>query len=165
MYQPPHVDEKLVSAFINNPEAVKMVMSYLKKQKSTTPPPRTTTPSSPSRRQRPRRPPPPPLSFFFGGKKPLSQLIQEHRDTIQQIKATSTPAQVTPEVAAVGPPLEALAGRLPDNKAQKDLQFFGPKDFVPQKAYQPPLGPMRLRYATTQEFPTRTYGRLVPMPR
>merc|ERR1711953_1460161 len=45
VYQPPHVDEKLVSAFINNPEAVKMVMSYLKKQKSTTPPPRTTTPS------------------------------------------------------------------------------------------------------------------------
>merc|ERR1712241_716082 len=143
VYQPPHVDEKLVSAFINNPEAVKMVMSYLNKQKST----------------------PPPLSFFFGGKKPLSQLIQEHRDTIQQIKATSPPAHVTPEVAAVGPALEPLAGRLPDNKAQKDMQFFGPKDFVPQKAYQPPLGPMRLRYATTQEFPTRTYGRLVPMPR
>ena len=163
VYQPPQVDEKLVSAFINNPEAVKMVMSYLKKQ--TTPAPRTTARTSPPRRQRPRRPPPPPLSFFFGGKKPLSQLLQEHRDTVKHLKATPTPTAATPGVVKglLGPPLEALAGRLPDE--DKDMQFFGPKDFVPKKAYQPPLGPMRLRYATTQEFPSRTYGRLVPMPR
>ena len=164
VYQPPQVDEKLVSAFINNPEAVKMVMSYLKKQTTTTPAPRTTARTSPPRRQRPRRPPPPPLSFFFGGKKPLSQLLQEHRDTVKHLKATPTPATATPGVKGLlGPPLEALAGRLPDE--DKDMQFFGPKDFVPKKAYQPPLGPMRLRYATTQEFPSRTYGRLVPMPR
>merc|ERR1711935_125583 len=33
VYQPPQVDEKLVSAFLNSPEAVKMVLSYLDKQK------------------------------------------------------------------------------------------------------------------------------------
>ena len=38
VYQPPQVDEQLVSAFLNSPEAVKMVLSYLDKQK-----PKTTT--------------------------------------------------------------------------------------------------------------------------
>ena len=155
----PQVDEKLVSAFINNPEAVKMVLSYLSKQKSSLPPP-TTTPRTTPKPTRRKRPPPPPLSFFFGGKKPLSQILQEHRDTIKQIKEKSPPSKpnkssvVSQNLHVDQPPSEKV-----------DLQFFGPKDFVPKKAYKPPLGPMRLRYASTQEFPTRTYGRLVPMPR
>merc|ERR1711979_67686 len=81
VYQPPQVDEQLVSAFLNSPEAVKMVLSYLDKQKpKTTTTTTTTTKRPPKRNKRPpprprppkRRPPPPPLSFFFGGDKPLS---------------------------------------------------------------------------------------------
>jgi len=166
VYQPaPHVDEKLVSAFINNPEAVKMVLSYLNKQKATPTP--TTTPRTTPRptRKRKRPPPPPPLSFFFGGKKPLSQLIQEHRDTLKQINEKSTSTSKSTEVKPILTEVQKKDHVRPPPSEKVNLQFFGPKDFVPKKAYQPPLGPMRLKYASTQEFPTRTYGRLVPMPR
>ena len=79
---PPEVDENIVSAFLNSPEAVQMVLSYFNKQKNLTPaiPVTTTTtttprpkpPPPPPKRRRPR-PPPPPLSFFFGGNKPLGK--------------------------------------------------------------------------------------------
>merc|ERR1712083_1220695 len=86
VYQPPQVDEKLVSAFLNSPEAVKMVLSYLDKQKKLTTTTRTTTKRPKPRPRPPKRRPPPPLSFFFGGDKPLSQLLNEHRKTVQKIQ-------------------------------------------------------------------------------
>ena len=84
---PPEVDENIVSAFLNSPEAVQMVLSYFNKQKNLTPIPVTTTttttprpkpPPPPPKRRRPR-PPPPPLSFFFGGNKPLGKSRNELR--------------------------------------------------------------------------------------
>ena len=74
------MDENIVSAFLNSPEAVQMVLSFFNKQKNLTPIPVTTTtttprpkpPPPPPKRRRPR-PPPPPLSFFFGGNKPLGK--------------------------------------------------------------------------------------------
>ena len=48
---------------------------------------------------------------------------------------------------------------------KKDMEFFGLNDFVPQSPHNLPLRPMRLKYTSTKEFPSKTYGRLVPMPR
>lgn len=157
MYQPPQVDEQLVSAFLNSPEAVKMVLTYLGKQKKFTTTTTTTTPRPPRRRH---RPPPPPLSFFFGGDKPLSQLINEHRKTIQKIKEKKKPETTTTE--RIWTPPQSSDGV---EKASDSMQFFGPKDFVPKAPHNLPLRPMRLKYSSTKEFPTKTYGRLVPMPR
>jgi len=182
VYQPPQVDEKLVSAFLNSPEAVKMVLSYLDKQKpktTTTTTTRRPTTRPPKRPKRPRPRPPPkrsPLSFFFGGDKPLSQLFSEHRNTVKKIQekrwkkeqngkkpgsTTSkppTPPRLTPNKPVNNPQLNGA-------KKADNMQFFGPKDFVPKSPHKLPLRPMRLKYSSTKEFPTKTYGRLVPMPR
>jgi len=169
VYQPPQVDEKLVSAFLNSPEAVKMVLSYLDKQKKSTV--TTTTTKRPKPRPRPpKRRPPPPLSFFFGGDKPLSQLLNEHRKTVKKIQETKWKQKQTatepssPRPRTSSPSKSSSSPQL--NGGQKaDMQFFGPKDFVPKAPHKLPLRPMRLKYSSTKEFPTRTYGRLVPMPR
>jgi len=177
VYQPPQVDEKLVSAFLNSPEAVKMVLSYLDKQKKLTTTTRTTTTKRPKPRPRPpKRRPPPPLSFFFGGDKPLSQLLNEHRKTVKKIQDTKwkkTPAKTanssprpqprTTPKSANNPQL--LTGNFTPVQKADNMQFFGPKDFVPESPYNLPRRPMRLKYSSTKDFPTRTYGRLVPMPR
>lgn len=172
VYQPPQVDEKLVSAFLNSPEAVKMVLSYLDKQKKLTTP-RTTTTKRPKPRPRPpKRRPPPPLSFFFGGDKPLSQLLNEHRKTVKKIQDNKW--KKTPSKASNSSPRPPrTTPKSPNNNQQSfngakkadNMQFFGPKDFVPKSPYNLPSRPMRLKYSSTKDFPTRTYGRLVPMPR
>merc|ERR1712223_2198276 len=171
VYQPPQVDEKLVSAFLNSPEAVKMVLSYLDKQNKLT---TTTTPRRPKPRQRPKPKPkrrPPPLSFFFGGDKPLSALLSEHRKTVQKIKQNEWKKQGTTTSSSSRPWTTPRSSLLNNNNPQlnsskkSDMQFFGPKDFVPKAPHNLPLRPMRLKYSSTKEFPTRTYGRLVPMPR
>lgn len=169
---PPEVDENIVSAFLNSPEAVQMVLSYFNKQKNLTPIPVTTTttttprpkpPPLPPKRRRPR-PPPPPLSFFFGGNKPLGQLLQEHRQTLQKIKVqdkkitTTTPRPWSPPSNTVVNNPQLLGEK-------KEMEFFGLNDFVPQSPHNLPLRPMRLKYTSTKEFPSKTYGRLVPMPR
>lgn len=188
--QVPHVDESLVSAFLNSPEAVKMVLSYLGKSSSNrrTQVPETTTTPRPAPKR--RRPPPPPLSFFFGGDKPLSALLNEHRQTIKKIKqndwdkskssakpppplrfwTTSSPAPALnvfqPKVdEARHPTLGQSPNVHPEEAVKSDMQFFGPKDFVPKAPHSLPLRPMRLKYASTHEFPSKVYGRLVPMPR
>jgi len=190
--KPPEVDENIVSAFLNSPEAVQMVLSYFKKQNKLTPPTVTTTTTTtprpppprpevslqtlfggaggkivggsppPPKRRRPR-PPPPPLSFFFGGNKPLGQLLQEHRKNLKKIKekeqqtTSTTPRPWSPPSNAINNP--QLLGE------KKDMEFFGLNDFVPQSPHNLPLRPMRLKYTSTKEFPSKTYGRLVPMPR
>ena len=181
VYQPPQVDEGLVSAFLNNPEAVKMVLSYLDKQRPKTTTTTTTTTKKPRSRPRPpKRRPPPPLSFLFGGDKPLSQLFEEHRKTVKKIKQnewkrknsaskqTSKPS--TTKKPWTTPKSSKKASNIDNPKLtsgvkRADLQFFGPKDFVPKAPHSLPLRPMRLKYTSTKEFPSRTYGRLVPMPR
>ena len=177
VYQPPQVDEKLVSAFLNSPEAVKMVLSYLDKQKKLKTTTRTTTTKRPKPRPRPpKRRPPPPLSFFFGGDKPLSQLLNEHRKTVKKIQDTKwkkTPAKTansSPRPQPRTTPKSAnnqqlLNGNFTPVQKADNMQFFGPKDFVPESPYNLPRRPMRLKYSSTKDFPTRTYGRLVPMPR
>merc|ERR1712088_774613 len=141
----------------------------------------TTTTKRPPKRPKPprprppprRRPPPPPLSFFFGGDKPLSQLLNEHRKTVKKIQDTKwktppaktansspRPPRTTPKSANNPQSLTPLGPKKADN-----MQFFGPKDFVPESPYNLPRRPMRLKYSSTKDFPTRTYGRLVPMPR
>jgi len=173
VYQPPQVDEKLVSAFLNSPEAVKMVLSYLDKQNKLTTTTTTTT-RRPKPRQRPKPKPkrrPPPLSFFFGGDKPLSALLNEHRKTVQKIKQNEWKKQGTTTSSSSRPWTTPRSSLLNNNNPQlnsskkSDMQFFGPKDFVPKAPHNLPLRPMRLKYSSTKEFPTRTYGRLVPMPR
>jgi len=180
VYQPPQVDEKLVSAFLNSPEAVKMVLSYLDKQKPKNTTTTTTTKRPPKRPKRPpprprppkRRPPPPPLSFFFGGDKPLSQLLNEHRKTVQKIQEKRWKKdQKKPVVTTSKPRPRPTPPKKPVNNPQingskkADMQFFGPKDFVAKSPHKLPLRPMRLKYSSTKEFPSKTYGRLVPMPR
>lgn len=173
VYQPPQVDEKLVSAFLNSPEAVKMVLSYLDKQKKLTTTTRPTTKRPKPRPRPPKRRPPPPLSFFFGGDKPFSQLLNEHRKTVKKVQDTKwkpppaktansspRPPRTTPKSANNPQSLTPLGPKKADN-----MQFFGPKDFVPESPYNLPRRPMRLKYSSTKDFPTRTYGRLVPMPR
>merc|ERR1719273_2086681 len=56
--KPPEVDENIVSAFLNSPEAVQMVLSYFKKQNKLTPPTVTTTTTT-----TPRPPPRPEVSL------------------------------------------------------------------------------------------------------
>ena len=177
VYQPPQVDEKLVSAFLNSPEAVKMVLSYLDKQKKLATTTRTTTTKRPKPRPRPpKRRPPPPLSFFFGGDKPLSQLLNEHRKTVKKIqdtkwkKTSAKTANSSPRPQPRTTPKSAnnqqlLNGNFTPVQKADNMQFFGPKDFVPESPYNLPRRPMRLKYSSTKDFPTRTYGRLVPMPR
>lgn len=180
VYQPPQVDEQLVSAFLNSPEAVKMVLSYLDKQKpKTTTTTTTTTKRPPKRNKRPpprprppkRRPPPPPLSFFFGGDKPLSQLLNDHRKTVEKIQEKrrkknpgKKPVSTTPKPRPT-PPKKPVNNPQINGSKKADMQFFGPKDFVAKSPHKLPLRPMRLKYSSTKEFPTKTYGRLVPMPR
>ena len=141
----PHVDEDLVSAFLNSPEAVKMVLSYLGTQKRTT----TTTP-----RPRPPRRIPNIFSIFLGGKKPPLQKSDGHRkkNIIEQKLTPTTTSSSSPPV-----PIQNVG----------KLQFFGPKDFVPKAPHKlPALRPMRLKYSSTKDFPSKAYGgRLVPMPR
>ena len=125
--------------------AIKVLICYLFTDKQK--PPQTTTTTTTQKPLR-KRPGPPPLSFFFGGGKPLSQLIDEHRKTLKQIKAKPTKS----------PPKNTKA-------VKPNLQFFGPKDFVPKDAHNVNRNPMRLKYSSTKQFPSKTYGRLVPMPR
>lgn len=168
---PPEVDENIVSAFLNSPEAVQMVLSFFNKQKNLTPIPVTTTtttprpkpPPPPPKRRRPR-PPPPPLSFFFGGNKPLGQLLQEHRQTLQKIKVQEKKITTTPTPRPWSPPSTKVNNpQLLGEK--KEMEYFGLSDFRPQSPHNLPLRPMRLKYTSTKEFPSKTYGRLVPMPR
>jgi len=179
VYQPPQVDEQLVSAFLNSPEAVKMVLSYLDKQKPKTTTTTTTTTKRPPKRPKrppprprpPKRRPPPPLSFFFGGDKPLSQLLNDHRKTVEKIqesrwkkKPSKKPVSTTSKPRPT-PPKKPVNNPQINGSKKADMQFFGPKDFVAKSPHKLPLRPMRLKYSSTKEFPTKTYGRLVPMPR
>ena len=171
--KPLEVDENIVSAFLNSPEAVSMVLSYFnKKKKDVVTTTTTTTSTTPRPRPKPRppppskrRPPPPPLSFFFGGNKPLGQLLQEHRDNLKKLREKerlSTPPTTTPK-PWIPPPNVIDNPQLLGEK--KDMEFFGLQDFRPQSPHKLPLRPMRLKYTSTKEFPSKTYGRLVPMPR
>ena len=101
--------------------------------------------------------------LFFGHS---GQLLQEHRQTLQKIKVqekkqitttTPTPRPWSPPSNTVNNP--QLLGE------KKEMEFFGLNDFVPQSPHNLPLRPMRLKYTSTKEFPSKTYGRLVPMPR
>merc|ERR1712018_836698 len=118
-----------------------MVLSYLGKQNKTT----TTTPRPPRRRPNPFS-----LLSIFGHPPNSLKNIKKNKDKkpTQSIKQIFIPKVTDPA---------------PDAK----LQFFGPKDFVPKAPHHlPTLRPMRLKYSSTKDFPSKTYGsRLVPMPR
>ena len=97
------------------------------------------------------------------------QLLNEHRKTVQKIKQNEWKKQGTTTSPSSRPwttPRSSLLNNPQLNSSKKaDMQFFGPKDYVPKAPHNLPLRPMRLKYSSTKEFPTRTYGRLVPMPR
>merc|ERR1712087_359964 len=144
-----------------------MVLSYLDKQKKLTTTTRTTTKRPKPRPRPPKRRPPPPLSFFFGGDKPLSQLLNEHRKTVQKIqenrlkkpkKHPKKPVATTPKPRPT-PPKKPVNNPQINGSKKADMQFFGPKDFVAKSPHKLPLRPMRLKYSSTKEFPSKTYGR------
>ena len=102
----------------------------------------------------------------------LTQLLNEHRKTVQKIQEKRWKKdQKMPVVTTSKPRPRPTPPKKPVNNPQingskkADMQFFGPKDFVAKSPHKLPLRPMRLKYSSTKEFPSKTYGRLVPMPR
>jgi hypothetical protein len=150
-----------------------MVLSFLEKQARTS---TTTTTRRPRRTQPPRRRvAPPSLKFLFGGSQPFSELVKQHQENVKRIteKDWSATTTVTPRPWTTPRPNKYAAGpkfanlRNTVGKPSGNLEFFGPKDFVPKSQHNLPIQPMRLKlkYTSAKEFPRHTYGRLVPMPR
>ena len=100
-------------------------------------------------------------NIFFGHS---GQLLQEHRQTLQKIKVQEKKITTTPTPRPWSPPSTKVNNpQLLGEK--KEMEYFGLSDFRPQSPHNLPLRPMRLKYTSTKEFPSKTYGRLVPMPR
>merc|ERR1712050_793741 len=112
----------------------------------------------------------PTLVFLFWWRQ-TPVLLNDHRKTVEKIqekrrkknpgkKPVSTTSKPRPT-----PPKKPVNNPQINGSKKADMQFFGPKDFVAKSPHKLPFRPMRLKYSSTKEFPTKTYGRLVPMPR
>lgn len=122
----PQLDENILSALVNNPEALTLVLDYLKKNNKlpqTTPPPARRRNSQYFRRpgQYQRRPPP------RHGNNPF-RIQQFHR-----YRSRPTESPKAPE-----PPLHLPNNPMVKGDFDRDLEFFGPSDYKPDRPYALP---------------------------
>ncbi|TRY63745.1 hypothetical protein TCAL_04292 [Tigriopus californicus] len=121
----PQLDESILSALVNNPEALTLVLDYLKKNNKM---PQTTP--RPARRRN---------SQYFRRPGRLQRRPPSHRNhpyRIQQIHRS--PPKPTQSQKAPEPPKQLPNNPMVKGDFDRDLEFFGPSDYKPDLPYALP---------------------------
>eukprot|EP00095_Tigriopus_kingsejongensis_P006601 maker-scaffold634_size121673-snap-gene-0.20 protein:Tk06601 transcript:maker-scaffold634_size121673-snap-gene-0.20-mRNA-1 annotation:"tpr repeat protein" len=131
----PQLDENILSALVNNPEALTLVLDYLKKNNKL---PKTTLPPARRRVNNPgsqayfRRP-----GQYF--QRPPRQRRVKSRPTRPLPFQSHAPRFEAPQ-----PPKDMPNNPMVKGNFDRDLEFFGPSDFKPERPYDLPGGDLQV---------------------